>query len=187
MRKANFCCFFLESHPAFALEDRLARGRSDRRPWESNCQDNCLILLFLSSRDAAREPEKTEETWTELEWSRAGWATSIPASHPHGGGGLTRRVCPGPESRRDQLGHPRIIQTQAWPGMKQGQQVPAPGPGVGLGLLEGCVVLTRRTRMPPCSDRSMDRYRDARPWESKQPWGTDPWGLEGAARPSGLQ
>lgn len=88
--------FLLESHPVCALEDRLAQGRSDRRPWEPNWRDNCLILHFLSSRDAARKPEKAQETRTDPEWSGARVSRQhVPASHLHRGAGPTRLVCPG--------------------------------------------------------------------------------------------
>lgn len=87
--------FLLESHPACALEDRLAQGRSDRRPWESNWRDNCLILRFLSSRDAAGKPEKTQVTWTDPEWSGAPLRRQhVPASYLPGGASPTRLVCP---------------------------------------------------------------------------------------------
>lgn len=107
--------FLLESHPACALEHRLAQGRSDRRPWESNWQDNRLILRFLSSKDAAGKPEKTQETWTDPEWSGAPVGRQhVSASHLPGGAGPTRLVCPGSGGPQGRVG---LLQDHRDPGL----------------------------------------------------------------------
>lgn len=160
MREANFCSFFSnpETRPARMLLRTVWCGGGLTMGPGSRTPNNCSILHFLSSIDAARTLEKTEKSWSEPRW-RGGRppACSRPSRErrrPPSSLGTPPLRLP-----RGRVGLPGLVQTQTRAGAgkqtAESQQSRRSRPRGGLGALEElgeeCAVPARSAWFPPCA------------------------------------